>query len=95
MELETYLGDLKLNPYKFSTGWVKPGTKTVPPKQWELVDIELRLNNNENYGFRSQIDLVFKTEFLKLHKSLHGLSPVSCPNVAYDAFMDNTGACRS
>ena len=51
------------------------------------------LKNNtciENDGFKTQIDPVFRTQFLKMHKQLHGLSPVSCPNISYGTFKDNT-----
>ena len=77
----------RLNPYKFSTMFVKAGTS----EQFGLADVELKVNNTENDGFRTQIDPVFRTQFLKLHKQLHGLSPISCPNINYDNFKDNTG----
>ena len=77
----------RLNPYKFSTMFVKPGTS----EQFELSSVELKVNNTENDGFRTQIDPVFRTQFLKLHKQLHGLSPVSCPNISHANFKDNTG----
>ena len=95
MESERYLGDYALNPYKFSNSWFKAGNGVdVPDRQWKLKDVELRININENDGFRSQNDPIFKTQFMKLHKSLHGLLPVSCPDVTYDTFMDNSGECR-
>ena len=77
----------RLNPYKFGSMWVSSGTN----EQFELSDVELKLNNTENDGFKTDIDQTFRTQFLKLHKQLHGLSPISCPNINYEDFKDNTG----
>ena len=77
----------RLNPYKFGSMWVSSGTN----EQFELSDVELKLNNTENDGFKTDIDQTFRTQFLKLHKQLHGLSPISCPNINYKDFKDNTG----
>ena len=87
-ESKRFLGDFKLNPYKFSCEFKDPDDPTDPG--FGVKSVELEISNGPVDGFKVDIDQNFKTNYLKFQRSLHSLAYSSCPNISHADFLDNS-----
>ena len=87
-ESKRFLGDFKLNPYKFSKVFKNPDDAS--DLGFSLKSLELEISNGPVDGFKVPIDTEFKTNYLKFQRSLHSLAPSGCPNISYEDYRDNT-----
>ena len=78
----------QLNPYKFKTVFKNPDD--AADVGFSLKSLDLEISNGPVDGFKVDIDNQFKTSYLKFQRTLHSLSSSGCPNISYEAYLDNT-----
>ena len=82
LESKRFLGDYKLNPYKFSTNFKDP--ENADDVGFMLKSVDLQLAQGPIDNFHVDIDSQFKSQYLKFQRSLTSLSPTGCPHISYE-----------
>ena len=82
-ESKRFLGNFKLNPYRFSATFKDPDDSSDIGFTLKSVDLQLAQGPIDNFK-AGDLDTQFKSQYLKFQRSLHSLSPTGCPHIPYD-----------